>query len=147
MQLYTFSRHRISSSKNSPTLRNSNIHILTSLYSRDFFIRIKHVSMTLEQHLVRTRSRGEKLGSGKMEDKNSVTSLTRRKNGERLAWRSTIAARDIVFLPRHELRNKITTRNWNYPRITIARGWSYPGVCIDTRRWRGVAALMAAKHA
>jgi len=51
---------------------------------------------------------------------------------ERLACRSTIGrrscrscddtagSRDIVFLPRHELRNKITTRNWNYPRITIA---------------------------
>jgi len=32
----------------------------------------------------------------------------------------TTDSRDIVFLPRHELRNKITTRNWNYPRITIA---------------------------
>lgn len=31
----------------------------------------------------------------------------------------TAGSRDIVFLPRHELRNKITTRNWNYPRITI----------------------------
>ena len=65
--------------------------------------------------------------------KNSVTSLTSRKNsGGRLAWRSTIAARDIVFLPRHELRNKIATRNWNYPRITIARGWSQalPPVCV-----------------
>lgn len=34
----------------------------------------------------------------------------------------TVGSRDIVFLPRHELRNKITTRNWNYPRITIAPG-------------------------
>lgn len=61
-----------------------------------------------------------------------VPLLTR--TSDRLACRSTIGripwlstsrrygpgSRDIVFLPRHELRNKITTRNWNYPRITIA---------------------------
>jgi len=60
----------------------------------------------------------------------------------------TAGSRDIVFLPRHELRNKITTRNWNYPRITIAPPGDRGLVCVlMCTEAKAVAALTAAKHA
>lgn len=59
----------------------------------------------------------------------------------------TTSSRDIVFLPRHELRNKITTRNWNYPRITIALGVIAGCLCIDVYGSESSAPLTASKHA
>lgn len=59
----------------------------------------------------------------------------------------TASSRDIVFLPRHELRNKITTRNWNYPRITIARGVIAGCLCIDVYGSESSAPLTASEHA
>lgn len=59
----------------------------------------------------------------------------------------TAGSRDIVFLPRHELRNKITTRNWNYPRITIALGVIVGCLCIDVYGSESSAPLTASEHA
>lgn len=56
-------------------------------------------------------------------------------------------SRDIVFLPRHELRNKITTRNWNYPRITIALRVIAGCLCIDVYGSESSAPLTASEHA
>jgi hypothetical protein len=59
----------------------------------------------------------------------------------------TTGSRDIVFLPRHELRNKITTRNWNYPRITIAPGVIAGCLCIDVYGSESSARLTVSEHA
>lgn len=83
-----------------------------------------------------------------------------KRTSDRLACRSTIGriagtavyvaagSRDIVFLPRHELRNKITTRNWNYPRITIAP-WGDRGiVCVSMcTEAKAVPQLTVRRHA
>lgn len=54
------------------------------------------------------------------------------------------------FRGRRELRSGITTRNWNYPRITIGRVYSRVRGCVliyGTAARNGSSALTARKHA